>query len=148
MTKLYSAATSTTTRTPLEETFDLGATSVLELAELVEEGVPYAALSRGAAALGLSENRFAETVGIPSSTLARRRKAQRLSAEESERLYRFVQLLERATDVLEDIAYTRAWLATPNDALGGKTPLETAKTEPGAQAIHNLLTRVEYGVFS
>ena len=148
MAKLYSVANQTSAKTPLEETFALSAGSFLELAELVQEGTPFAALSRGAAALGLSENRFAEALQIPSSTLSRRRKAQRLSLEESERLYRLVQLFERAVDVLEDTAYARAWLATPNDAFGGKTPFETAKTEPGAQAVHNLLTRVEYGVFS
>ena len=148
MTKLYSVANQTPVKTPLEETFDLGAASFLELAELVEQGAPYAALSRGAVALGLSENRFAETLGIPSSTVARRRKEKRLSLAESERVYRFVQLFERATDVLEDAVYVRAWLATPNEAFGGRTPLETARTEPGAQAVHNLLTRVEYGVFS
>lgn len=145
MTKLFSPNL-TTTKTPLEET--LGGGSFLELADIVEAGAPYAALRRGASALDMSEHRFAEVIGIPSSTLSRRRKEKRLSAAESERLYRFVQLLERATDVLEDAEYARAWLSTPNDAFGGKTPLDTAKTEPGAQAVHNLLTRVEYGVFS
>jgi putative toxin-antitoxin system antitoxin component (TIGR02293 family) len=148
MSKLFSVPPGSSVRTPLQKTFNLGAASYSELAEMVEAGASYGAFSRGAAALGLSENRFADILGIPSSTLARRRKAKRLSLEESERLFRFVQLLERATDVLEDAAYARAWLETPNDAFGGRSPLAMARTEPGAQAVHNLLTRVEHGVFS
>lgn len=148
MSKLFSVPDSLSTKTPLEETFNLGSASYAELAEMVEAGVSFSALSRGATALGMSENRFADILGIPSSTLARRRKAGLLSLEESERLFRFVQLLERATDVLEDVDYARAWLETPNDAFGGRTPLVMARTEPGAQAVHNLLTRVEHGVFS
>lgn len=148
MTKFYSPILQAVPKTPLEQTFDLSATSFLELADIVAAGAPYEALSRGAALLSLSENRFAEVIGIPPTTLSRRRKAGHLSREESERLYRFVRLLERATDVLEDAAYAKTWLDTPSDAFGGKTPLETAKTEPGAQAVHALLTRAEYGVFS
>ena len=146
MLKTYQPYPVPSTKTPLEETFE--GSSFLELADIVKAGAPYTALIRGAKMLNLSENRFADIVGIPSSTLARRRKEKRLSVEESERLYRFIQLLERAIDVLEDADYARVWLGSPNEAFGAKTPLDIAKTEPGAQAVHNLLTRVEYGVFS
>ncbi|MBW1797126.1 MAG: DUF2384 domain-containing protein, partial [Deltaproteobacteria bacterium] len=36
----------------------------------------------------------------------------------------------------------------PARALGGKTPLEYADTEPGAQEVDELLGRIEHGVFS
>ena len=35
-----------------------------------------------------------------------------------------------------------------NRALGGATPLDFAKTEPGAREVENVLGRLEHGVFS
>jgi len=49
---------------------------------------------------------------------------------------------------LEDAEITRQWLKMPAKALGGKTPLEYADTEPGTQEVEDLLVRIEYGVFS
>ena len=42
----------------------------------------------------------------------------------------------------------RAWFKEPKKALGMKTPLQYADTEPGAREVENLLGRLEYGVFS
>jgi putative toxin-antitoxin system antitoxin component (TIGR02293 family) len=49
---------------------------------------------------------------------------------------------------LEDAEITRQWFKMPAKALGGKTPLEYADTEPGTQEVEDLLVRIEYGVFS
>ncbi len=50
--------------------------------------------------------------------------------------------------MLEGEEAAREWLKSPLPALAGKTPLEFADTEPGAQEVEDLLGRIEHGVFS
>jgi len=40
------------------------------------------------------------------------------------------------------------WLEAPNRALGGGTPLSLLGSDDGAQAVLNVLVRIDYGVFS
>jgi len=65
-----------------------------------------------------------------------------------ERVLRIAKLYEKALDVLEDAELARQWFKMPAEALGGKTPLQHADTEPGVQEVEDLLGRIEYGVFS
>ena len=57
-------------------------------------------------------------------------------------------LYDRAIEVLGDQERAEAWLKEPKKALGMKTPLQYADTEPSAREVENLLGRLEYGVFS
>ena len=116
----------------------------------VERGFSIAALERLRHRLGLSLSELASAVGTSPRTLARRKKAGRLEAAESDRVYRLARLFERAVEVFgggkdgEDDA--RRWFQLPQWALGGATPLKYVRTEPGAQEIEAVLDRIEYGV--
>lgn len=61
---------------------------------------------------------------------------------------RISNLYDRAIEVLGDQERAEAWLKAPQKALGMKTPLQYAETEPGAREVENLLGRLEYGIFS
>ncbi len=78
--------------------------------------------------------------------LARRKRSERLSNAESERLYRIAFLIARAVQVLGSLEGAQHWLDTGKRALGGATPLAFAKTEPGAREVEDLLGRIEYGI--
>jgi putative toxin-antitoxin system antitoxin component (TIGR02293 family) len=43
---------------------------------------------------------------------------------------------------------TRGWFHGRIRALGGKTPIEFARTEPGAREVEDLIGRIEDGIFS
>ena len=43
---------------------------------------------------------------------------------------------------------TRGWFNAKILALGWKTPLEYAQTEPGAREVENIIGRIEHGVYS
>ncbi len=75
-------------------------------------------------------------------------KTGRFTAFESERLYRIARLADKAKDVLEDSQEASVWLKTSKRYLNGKTPLQYADTEVGAQTVERLLGRIEHGVFS
>jgi putative toxin-antitoxin system antitoxin component (TIGR02293 family) len=40
------------------------------------------------------------------------------------------------------------WMISPLPALGGETPIDTARTEFGALQVENLVGRLEHGVYS
>ena len=117
-----------------------------EVIEAVDKGLAVSAFERVAVTLGVTEKHLAELLNVKPSTLARRKRSGSFSSEESDRLYRFAFLIERAVQVLDGLEAARRWLETPKHGLGGVTPLAYAKTEPGAREVENLLGRIEYGI--
>jgi len=111
----------------------------------IESGLPRAAFDRLQQALGLPRQEVAEAVMIPIRTLNRR---NQLLSPEADRVLRFAFLFQRALEVLGDMDHAREWLAKPKRALGGVTPVQTARTELGARQVEQLLGRIEHGVFS
>lgn len=43
---------------------------------------------------------------------------------------------------------TAAWLSAPNDALSGESPLSLLDTDAGVRLVEEVLTRIEFGVYS
>jgi putative toxin-antitoxin system antitoxin component (TIGR02293 family) len=120
--------------------------SFRQVREVVHQGVPRAAFEQLRADLGISSEELAQTLGIPTRTLARR--TERFKPDESERLLRVGAVMAKALDVLEDLAAARRWMTQPKRALGGLTPLACCDTEVGAREVESLLGRIEHGVFS
>jgi len=58
---------------------------------------------------------------------------------------RLARLRASATEALGDSEKGSRWLRRPNRTLGGKTPLETARTEAGLRLVEEALGRVMYG---
>ena len=57
-------------------------------------------------------------------------------------------LLAHAVDTFGDPAKARAWLTTPNPVLSHLQPIEIANTSEGAAQVEEVLTRIDYGIFS
>lgn len=126
----------------------LDAHSTDDLIERLKRGLPTSAFDQLREELGLATEALAHLTGVSTRTLARRRKRHEpLAPDTSERVLRFARLYEIAADVLGDETEARRWLKTPNTALGGRSPLDYADTEPGAREVEDLLGRLEYGVF-
>lgn len=119
----------------------------LRTVNLVREGVPWSVYRDVISDLGLTDQTAAGVLHIPARTLARR-KGGRLEPNEGERLLRLIRLVARATDVLGDARKAVRWLEAPNRALAGATPLSFLDTDIGTQAAEEVLTRIEYGVYS
>jgi putative toxin-antitoxin system antitoxin component (TIGR02293 family) len=129
---------------------DLGirAGSARDLIAAVKRGLPTAAFSGLAAKLAVTEAALAEVTGISASTLLRRKRAGRLTPEESEHVLRIARLLDAAARVFGGGVEAAAWLRAPNLSLGEASPLAFADTEIGAREVEDLLGRIEYGVYS
>ncbi len=118
---------------------------VLNAMAMVEHGLPRTAFDRLQRALGIAQKEAAEAVMIPIRTLSRR---QRLLMPESDRVFRFAQLFQRAIQVLGDGETARRWMQSPKKALDGETPLRHARMEFGARRVEQLLGQIEHGVFA
>ncbi len=99
-------------------------------------------------ALDLSTQELGHTVQISARTLSRRKNQELLSPDESERVYRIWKLVQLAADVFGDLLDARNWMKEPNFSLAEKTPIEVARTEPGAAIITRLLEQIRYGIAS
>ena len=122
----------------------------LVLADRVEKGFHRRAVDRVKAALGVSDAEMAQVLGISQKTISRLRKktTARLGAAASDRLYRVAALFALAVQVLGDEEAARTWLHAEQMALGGRRPLDLARTEVGAREVERLLGRLEYGVLA
>ena len=119
------------------------------MAEEVRLGLPVGAFFRLRDTLGVSQEFLSQAVSIPPRTVMRRQAAkERFKPDESERILRLARIFLRAQQVLASAGRAKAWILAKNRALGGTTPLDFAKTEPGAREVENLLGRLEHGVFS
>ncbi len=121
-------------------------TSLLELSDAVERGLPKIALRNVASRVftDAGEQRAMMYRIVPEATYKRRR--DRLSPAESERTERLARVIALAEDVWQDRAQTKRFLTTPHAEIGGKTPLEAALTELGARQAEAVMARILYGL--
>lgn len=92
---------------------------------------------------------MAQSLGITSTTLARRRKHGHFNPKESDRIFCLVQVTDRATDLFEgDRKSVGQWMQTKVPALGKKQPIEMLETTADTIAVLNLISRLEFGVHS
>ena len=124
------------------------ATSELDLLEMLRHGLPYEALERIRQELGLSLDELADALAISIRTLNRRKKSETLKPDESDRIYRIARVYAHAIDVFGSREKAANWFKRPNSSLGGVVPLEVFDTDLGAQMVDDVLTRVEFGVYS
>ncbi len=113
----------------------------------IKQGLPVSSLTRLSKQLGVSEKRLLVVANIPQRTLTRRKKEGRFKPDESERVLRLARLYEQAMKVFKRKESVQQWFQSSVKGLGGKTPLEFADTEPGAQEVEDMLGRIADGVF-
>lgn len=115
----------------------------------VREGFPFARAERAYKRLGFTLEEVAASVGVPARTLHRRKTSgARLDSSESEKMLRLARVGAAAIDVFGDEEKARLWLRSPIRALGDATPASLLDTDVGAEAVLDVLTRIEHGVYS
>lgn len=88
-----------------------------------------------------------QCIGISPSTWRRRVQTGYLSVQESDRLYRFVSVLDLAIEFFEgDKAAAYAWLRRPQRGLANLNAINLLATSAGTDAIHDLMGRLEHGI--
>jgi putative toxin-antitoxin system antitoxin component (TIGR02293 family) len=122
-----------------------------EAHDLVLHGIPAPAMARVCAAvMTLPFADVLAVVGVSERSFARRKAAPqaRLPLDESERLWRFAEILAQATRVFGSQAEAERWLEQPSMSLERQKPLQLLRTHPGARLVAQYLTRIEHGVYT
>lgn len=95
---------------------------------------------------GMSSTSIGRLLNLSLSTYERRKKDEKpLDLVASERLDRLASIAILAEDVFEDKQKATRWLAAPNDALGGNSPVMQCETEIGAKQVRRVLNALEWG---
>ena len=120
--------------------------SLLELNNAVERGLPKATLSNVARRVftDAAEQRAMIHRIVPQATYKRRR--ERLSPAESARTERLARIIAMAEEVWQDREQARHFLITPHPEIGGKAPIDAARTELGARQAEEVMARILYGL--
>lgn len=128
----------------------LEVTDEFKLADLIAKGLGADAVHNLAQQLDVTVKNVLEIVGILSSTFhVRRSEGKPLSPEASGRVYRVARAVESALDYFYgDMAAARRWLTHPKVGLGGRVPMEFARTPEGSDYVVNLIGRMEQGIIS
>jgi putative toxin-antitoxin system antitoxin component (TIGR02293 family) len=122
--------------------------SVLEWIALVRHGISAGTIDAVVRVLGIGQSELSLALDIPERTIVRRKKEGVLSPDESGKMVRLAQVIERAVEVFEDEQAAMGWLKSRNAALGGSSPLSLLDTELGSWAVMSTLGRIEQGVFA
>ena len=121
--------------------------SDLDLAAVIEGGLPTETVDRVLES-GLLEPAELFTLVIPRRTLLHRRKAGKLTPEQSDRLARVVRILTAAEAAFGDREKAARWMRKPNRALQGRRPIDLLESDIGSRTVEKLLLRIEHGVYS
>jgi putative toxin-antitoxin system antitoxin component (TIGR02293 family) len=122
----------------------------LDAHRLIAAGLPGEALSHLERRLTvLDVGAFEKAIGMSLRTLQRRRAdpGQPLSVEQSGRVWKFAEILAKASEVMGSQRDAEEWLSEPAIGLNGYKPLDLLTTSAGAELVETYLGQIEYGVY-
>ncbi len=128
------------------EFFGYKATSDAEMESAIRAGLSTSVLKQVQTSWNLTVLELSAALAIPRSTLMQMmRSPKRMTPADSDRLYRFAQVLALAEHYIGDRGRALGWLRQPNTVLGSVTPLHALETEIGRQRVIQALGVIAYG---
>jgi putative toxin-antitoxin system antitoxin component (TIGR02293 family) len=135
------------TQPTLKDYIGIAPASGLELAELVEKGLPTKNLEL-LKSKGLTFTEMAATVISPRTLKHRKARGENLSPVETERALRVASTIALAEHVFGDRETALLWLRGADDRLGNRTPMSMLQTEAGGRLVEQMLWGIDEGVYS
>lgn len=119
-----------------------------ELRGQVKDGLSVKIFHKTTSLMGVTQTRMCKALKMSSSTLQRRKRDGRFTAAESARLYNFIEVFARAIDLFEgDRIAAAEWITKEAPGLGYKRPIDMIDFHINTQAVLDLITRLEHGVY-
>jgi putative toxin-antitoxin system antitoxin component (TIGR02293 family) len=122
----------------------------LDAHRLIAAGLPGEALSHLESRLTVLDTvAFEKAIGMSLRTLQRRRAdpGQPLSVDQGGRVWKFAEVLAKASEVMGSQRDAEEWLNEPAIGLNGYRPLDLLATSAGADLVETFLGQIEYGVY-
>jgi putative toxin-antitoxin system antitoxin component (TIGR02293 family) len=115
----------------------------------IENGFPYDVFIQTAKIIQIDRKELAAYLSISPSTMSRRAKTGKFSTEESDKLYRILNVLVAAIDLFEDNREDAVgWFRTKTKGLGNKSPLEMTSTTAGYDNAKNIIGQLQHGLLA
>lgn len=131
----------------LPEKFDNESPTPARLIGEIKNGLPGASLARTADLLNIHRTELYSILHLTPKTAQRASKAV-LSIDTSDHLVQLLKVVEKCTETFGTTERASEWLRTPNYALDDEAPLKLMDTIEGINLIHDILIRIDYGVFA
>ena len=96
----------------------------------------------------LDYNQISELLSVARNTLINKKTPETFDISISEKLISLAEVYTHGFDVFGKEKSFIKWLNTQNTALGMVTPFSMLQTNYGRQEVHNILGRIEWGVYS
>ncbi|MBO0734699.1 MAG: DUF2384 domain-containing protein [Methylocapsa sp.] len=125
--------------------------SALDAHEMLSKGLPGEALKTFIGSLAIEKSgAFEKAIGMSLRTVHRHKDApsRHLSGEQSGRIWKFAEIVAKATAVLGSKEEAENWLDRPAIGLNQRRPIDLLATPAGARLVEDLLERLEYGVYA
>lgn len=129
--------------------------TALEAHDILQRGLSAKALMRFMAhfrKIRISSQAVQAALGMSLRTLQRKSNAraahERLTPEQSARIWKFAEIMARASDIFGSTDLAENWLTTPAMALDGRCPIDLLSSPAGIDLVEDHLTRLDYGVYT
>ncbi|MEM9855956.1 MAG: antitoxin Xre/MbcA/ParS toxin-binding domain-containing protein [Bacteroidota bacterium] len=123
--------------------------NILEFLQLAQHGLPISVLKSLQKRMKFTNREMGKVLEISESTLQRRiKKGEKLDKRESENTIQLAALWAKGLEVFDNEYDFRRWLDMENIALGNNKPLDILHSSIGRDEIKELLTRIEWGIYS
>jgi putative toxin-antitoxin system antitoxin component (TIGR02293 family) len=97
--------------------------------------------------LGLQRSEI-DAIVIPLRTLQHRNsRREKLTVEESDRVFRVIRVLSLAETVYGSRERALAWMRTPHARLDGRPPLSLLNTDTGSRIVEDVLIQIDEGMY-
>jgi putative toxin-antitoxin system antitoxin component (TIGR02293 family) len=126
----------------------------LEAHEMLSDGLPARSMKSLVGHLSIlgrsTEPSLAKVLGTSLRTIQRQKNApnKRLSPEQSGRMWKFAEVLAKATDVFGSQSDAEQWMQRPAMGLDGRRPIDLLLTPPGTELVEDFLERIEQGIYT
>jgi len=152
----YEAETSTLTRVVEvlggPKVLGLKIKGPLDAHELLLRGLPIATLAHTMGSLTMLHNSASleKAIGVSLRTVQRRKAKPtgRLNKEQSSRIWKFAEILAKATTVFGSRRAAEEWLERPAIGLEQRRPIDLLATAAGIEIVETHLGRLEYCVYT
>jgi putative toxin-antitoxin system antitoxin component (TIGR02293 family) len=123
--------------------------TLLDLHEQLSEGLEVRSVKHLIGNLSaIPKDEALAAFGVSWRTIERKARKKPLSPEQSGRVFKFAEVLAKATDVFGSQEQAEAWLSRPAVGLNQQRPIDLLTTAAGVELVESFLTRLDYGVYS
>ena len=132
------------------EVFDyLKGSTVIERHRLVSKGLPKKALEDAIHWFDeIPKQVVLDAIGISQKTVDRKDQDEPLNPQHSNALFSLLEVSSLAESILGSKQLAEQWMNSPAIGLDGAKPISLLGTGPGVEAVKDLLSRIDYGVYA